>query len=186
MEDNKRLAMLSLIVSGVGVFIAICALGLSVYMGWLQKRNYEISVQPYITFVPTVNPAKKEYGFYIYNAGMGKGYIQSVEYFLNGKKIEGDDLSALMQIVDYFGLNKNCFAYGRPRKGDSVSLDEMNPLLTLGEGVSVLPQCEKSYKEFYKVLSSKNNPFSIQIRYRSIYNISYLYDSVNNSQKKIQ
>jgi len=185
MESNKRLAMISLIVSGFSVFIALCALGLSIYMGWLQKRNYEISVQPYITMVPTVNPGKKEYGFYIYNAGMGKGYIENVEYFLNGIKIEGSVLSALEQVVDYFGFNNKCFAYGRPRKGDSVSLDEMNPLLTLGEGVSAIPQCDTTYKEFYKVLSAEHNPFSVKIKYRSIYNISYLYDSVDNSQKKL-
>lgn len=50
--------MISLIVSVCGAVIALCALGLSIYMGWLQKNNYEISVQPYITLVPTVEPGK--------------------------------------------------------------------------------------------------------------------------------
>ena len=55
MESSSRLAIISLIVSICGAIIALCALGLSVYMGWLQKNNYEISVQPYITLVPTID-----------------------------------------------------------------------------------------------------------------------------------
>lgn len=185
MRSNRKLTLTSLLISGLGVFIALCALGLSLYMGWLQKNNYEISVQPYITLVPTVEPGKDEYGFYLYNAGMGKGYIEDVEYFLDSKKLEGDNLSVLGRVVDHFGFNKDCFAYGNPRKGDSVSLDEMNILLTLGQGVSSSPQCRKTFEEFYKVLSAKKNAFSIKLTYRSIYNISYLYDSAGNSQKKL-
>lgn len=141
MEISSRLAITSLIVSICGAIIALCALGLSVYMGWLQKNNYEISVQPYITLVPTIEPKKNEYGFYLYNAGMGKGYI---EYFLNGRQVEGSNSDVLIQVVNFFGLNKDCFAYGNPRKGDSVSLDEMNTLLTLGAGVTSLAQCKKN------------------------------------------
>ena len=177
--------MTSLIVSVCGVIIALCALGLSIYMGWLQKNNYEISVQPYITLVPTVEPRKNEYGFYLYNAGMGKGYVENIEYFLNGRKIEGSNSEALVKVVNYFGFNKDCFSYGNPRTGDSVSLDEMNTLLTLGGGVVSLVQCKKTYEEFYKVLKGDDNEFTIKLRYRSIYNISYLYDSYGKTHKKI-
>ncbi|ENN6804354.1 hypothetical protein [Enterobacter ludwigii] len=185
MESSSRLAIISLIVSICGAIIALCALGLSVYMGWLQKNNYEISVQPYITLVPTIEPGKNEYGFYLYNAGMGKGYIENIEYFLDGRQVEGSNSDVLIQVINFFGLNKDCFAYGNPRKGDSVSLDEMNTLLTLGTGVTSLAQCKKTYEDFYKVLRGQNNAFTIKLRYRSIYNISYLYDSSNNSQIKI-
>lgn len=185
MDNGKRFSIISLIVSVSSVFIAFCALGLSVYMGWAQKNNYEISVQPYITLVPTVQPGKGEYGFYLYNAGMGKGYIENIEYFLNGRKIDGDNSSALASVVSYFGFNKDCFAYGNPRKGDSVSLDEMNTLLALGAGVSSLSQCRYTYEGFFKVLNAKDNVFSIRLQYKSIYNISYLYNSSDNSQKKL-
>ncbi|SAD40690.1 hypothetical protein [Enterobacter roggenkampii] len=185
MENSNRLAITSLIVSVCGVIIALCALGFSVYMGWLQKNNYEISVQPYITLVPTVEPGKNEYGFYLYNAGMGKGYVEHIEYFLNGRKVEDSNSDALIQIVNYFGFNKDCFAYGHPRKGDSVSLGEMNTLLALGAGVASLAQCKKTYEDFYKVLRAQNNAFTVKLRYRSIYNISYLYDSSDNSLRKI-
>lgn len=184
MESSNRLAIASIIVSVCGVFIALCALGLSVYMGWLQKNNYEISVQPYITLVPTVEPGKNQYGYYIYNAGMGKGYIESVEYYLDGRKVEGDNSSALVQVVSYFGFNKDCFAYGNPRKGDSITLDEMNTLLALGTGVSSLPQCKSTYENFFKELNAKHNKFSVKLKYRSIYNISYFYDSLDNSHRQ--
>ncbi|WP_432371962.1 hypothetical protein ACRPHP_13470 [Pantoea allii] len=185
MENSNRFAITSLIVSACGVVVALCALGLSFYMGWLQKNNYEISVQPYITIVPTVESAKNEYGFYLYNAGMGKGYVENVEYFLNGRKIQGSNLDALKQVVNYFGFNKECFSYGNPRKGDSVSLDEMNTLLALSAGVASLSQCKKTYEEFYKVLKDENIAFTVKLRYRSIYNVAYIYDSFDNSQKKI-
>ncbi len=185
MNNSNRLAISSLIVSVCGVVVAICALGLSFYMGWLQKNNYEISVQPYITVVPTVEPQKNEYGFYIYNAGMGKGYVKKIEYFLNGRKVQGDNLDILKQVVNYFGFNEDCFSYGNPRKGDSVSLDEMNPLLALNASVASLSQCKKTYQEFYKVLRADNVVFTVRLWYGSIYNISYMYDSSDNSQKKI-
>ncbi|EJF9887580.1 hypothetical protein M9E88_004597, partial [Salmonella enterica subsp. enterica serovar Krefeld] len=59
--NDSRMVKSSFIVSLAGVFVAICALGLSIYQGHLQKINYEISVQPYITIVPTVDGAKNEY-----------------------------------------------------------------------------------------------------------------------------
>jgi hypothetical protein len=62
MESSSRLAVTSLIISICGAIIALCALGLSFYMYWLQKNNYEISVQPYITLVPTIELEKNEYG----------------------------------------------------------------------------------------------------------------------------
>ncbi|WP_392440372.1 hypothetical protein AABD61_08360 [Edwardsiella piscicida] len=185
MESSSRFTITSLIVSICSAIIALCALGLSIYMGWLQKNNYEISVQPYITLVPTIDPEKNEYGFYLYNAGLGKGYIENIEYFLNGKQVEGDNLDALIQVVNFFGFNKDCFAYGNPRKGDSVSLDKMNTLITLGTGVDSLAQCKKTREGFYKALRNQNNAFTIKLRYKSIYNISYVYDSFNNSQRKI-
>lgn len=185
MNNSNRLAISSLIVSVCGVIVAICAFSLSFYMGWLQKNNYEISVQPYITIVPTVEPQKNEYGFYIYNAGMGKGYVEEIEYFLNGRKVQGTNLDILKQVVNYFGFNDECFSYGNPRKGDSVSLDKMNPLLALSSGVASLSQCKKTYQEFYKVLKTDNMAFTVRLRYRSIYNISYIYESSDNSQKKI-
>lgn len=185
MNHSNRFEISSLIVSVCGVVVASCALGLSFYMGWLQKNNYEISVQPYITIVPTVEPKKNEYGFYIYNAGMGKGYVEKVEYFINGRKVQGTNLDILKQVVNYFGFNEDCFSYGNPRKGDSVSLDEMNPLLALNASVASLAQCKKTYQEFYKVLKADNMALTVRLWYRSIYNISYMYDSSDNSQKKI-
>lgn len=185
MGSNNGHEKTSLIISILSAFIAVCALALSMYMGWLQKINYEISVQPYITLIPTVDPKKKEYGFYIYNAGMGKGYIENVEFFINGRKVEGNNLDALKKVINYFGFNENCFAYGNPRKGDSVSLEEINTLLAIGTGVSSLEQCKETYHGFYKVLNLENSPFTIKLKYRSIYNIFYLYDSSNNTQKKI-
>lgn len=88
MENSNRFAITSLIVSVCGVIIALCALGFSVYMGWLQKNNYEISVQPYITLVPTVEPGKNEYGFYLYNAGMGKGMLNILNIFSMEEKLK--------------------------------------------------------------------------------------------------
>jgi len=184
MQSNNRIAMASLIVSVCSVVIALCALGLSFYMGWLQKNNYEISVQPYITLVPTVEPRKNEYGFYLYNAGTGKGYIDTIEYFLNGRKVEGSNSDALIKVVNYFGFNKDCFSYGNPRVGDPVSLDEMNTLLALEGSVASIVQCKKTYEEFYKVLSGDSNVFTIKLRYRSIYDISYIYDSYHKTHKK--
>ena len=185
MDNSNKLAKISLVVSACGVLVALSALGLSVYMGWLQKNNYEVSVQPYITLVPTVDMGKKFYGYYLYNAGMGKGYIEEVQYFLNDQKLEGDNKAVLEKVVDYFGFDRNCFAYGNPRKGDSVSLDDMNILPSLSSGATSLPQCKGTIEEFHKDLTPKENVFSVKLKYRSIYGISYLYNSRDNSQKKL-
>jgi hypothetical protein len=115
---------------------------------------------------------------------MGKGYIEKIEYFLNGRKVQGTNLDILKQVVNYFGFNEECFSCGNPRKGDSVSLDEMNSLLALSVSVASLSQCKKTYQEFYKVLRADNVAFTVRLWYRSIYNISYMYDSSDNSQEK--
>jgi hypothetical protein len=184
--DKDRLARSSFIISLGSFIIALCALGLSIYQGYLQKENYQISVQPYITVVPTIDGEKKEYGYYIYNAGQGKGYINMVQYFINGSEVRGGNLISLKKVVSQFGLNENCFSYGNPRKGDSVSLDQMNKLLTISNDAYSNSECKGTIEKFHTYLTENPSKFSIRIFYRSIYNISYLYNSEDNSQKKIQ
>ncbi|MEX8550477.1 hypothetical protein AB8E98_05530 [Salmonella enterica] len=183
--NDSRMVKSSFIVSLAGVFVAICALGLSIYQGHLQKINYEISVQPYITIVPTVDGAKNEYGYYIYNAGAGRGYIEKIQYYINGKLIDSDNLSSLVKIVHYFGLNEKCFAYGNPRKGDAVSLDEMTTLLTISAGAYNLPECAQTIQDFHMYINKAPSDISIKIWYKSLYNITFVYNLEDNSQNKL-
>lgn len=182
--DDSRMVKSSFVVSLVGVFIAICALCLSIYQGYLQKINYEVSVQPYITIVPTIDRAKNEYGYYIYNAGAGRGYIEKIQYYINDKVIHADNLSSLVLIVHHFGLNEKCFAYGNPRKGDAVSLDEMNTLLTISAGAYTLPECAQTIQDFHQHMNKTPSDISFKIWYKSIYNITFIYNSEDNSQDR--
>ncbi|MFJ5442829.1 hypothetical protein [Pectobacterium sp. CHL-2024] len=184
MSDN-RLAKNSLAISLASVIVALCALGLSVYQGYLQKKNYEISVQPYITLVPTIDGSKNEYGYYIYNAGLGNGYIDKIQYFINGREIKGDNIGSLRQVVHHFGFLDECFAYGNPRKGDSVALDKMNVLLSISSSASSINECKNTIDNFHKNLSESRPNFTVKIWYNSIYNIRYLYDSSKNIQEHL-
>lgn len=57
MECSSRLAIISLMVSICGAIIAHCALGLSIYMGWLQKN----SLQNLTRALPTFRQALRYY-----------------------------------------------------------------------------------------------------------------------------
>jgi hypothetical protein len=88
MNSSNRLAMSGFIVSVCGVVVAICALGLSFYMGWLQKNNYEISVQPYITVVPTVEPKKMSMDFIFIMQAWAKGILKKLNISLTAEKFK--------------------------------------------------------------------------------------------------
>lgn len=183
--NESQLGKSGFIISLVGVAIALCALCLSVYQGRLQQLNYEVSVQPYITIVPTIDGSKNEYGYYIYNAGAGRGYIEKVEYYINGQMLPGDNVSSLKKIVQHFGLNEKCFSYGNPRKGDAVSLDDMNTLLTVSSSAYIFPECAQTIQIFHQGMRKIPSDISFKIWYKSIYNISFVYNSEDNSQIRL-
>ncbi|HAT2608503.1 TPA: hypothetical protein I8235_001462 [Kluyvera intermedia] len=183
--DDMKLAKSSFVISVASVFVAVCALLLSVYQGHLQKINYETSVQPHITIIPTIDGAKKEYGYYFYNSGVGPGYVDEIQYYINGRRIVADNLSALAQIVRHFGLNEKCFSYGNPREGDAVSLNEMTTLLTISTSAHIVPECAKTIQSFQDHIIKIPSDISFKVRYKSIYNIAFIYNSKDNSQKKL-
>ena len=179
----ERISRINLSISLVSIVIAGSALWLSYYQGSLQKENYEISIQPYLTVVPTINPEKKEYGYYIYNSGAGRGYIDKVEYYFDGILISGMNIEPLKKVAIKLGLDPNCLAYGNPRINDAISLDEMNKLLVLSSIAGI--ECKQTIDNLQQSIILFQSRFTTKIWYRSLYNIKFMYDSASNIQTKI-
>lgn len=173
----------SLYVAVASAVIALIALGYSFYQGKLQKDNFQISVQPYVTVVPTIDSGKNQYGYYIYNSGVGRGYIDRVEYYYDGKRVPGNNIAPLRTVVKLLGFDENCFSYGNPRANDSISLDEMNTLLTISSAAGA--NCKNTIENFHKAFAGGQSRFTLKIWYRSLYDIHFVYDSADNSQHKL-
>jgi hypothetical protein len=68
------------------VIVAICALALAGWQGWLARKHNILSVQPKLS-VHSKTSAKK-IGYTITNKGLGTAYIKKVEFFSHGKLID--------------------------------------------------------------------------------------------------
>ena len=73
--------MLAALTSG---FIALSALGASIYNVYLQRRQIEAQVWPHLEFMHS-NPEPDEFTFDLQNTGVGPARIQGVRIAIRGK-----------------------------------------------------------------------------------------------------
>ncbi len=66
--------------------VAIIALGFSIWQGREQVRHNHISVEPRLTSYFSIDGKQKLWGVYVINNGMGTGFVEELNVFVDGKK----------------------------------------------------------------------------------------------------
>ncbi|MEY0543944.1 hypothetical protein AB7318_15400 [Providencia rettgeri] len=175
------IAVLSLIVSGVATFFT--------YSGnKSQEANFIRAVKPHISIVPQADPNHNGVGFYFYNDGPGVGYIESLIITdKNGQKFDLSDASEkspATALADITGFNGSCLRSGFPKKGNSLAVDKMEPLITISYPITNF-ECAKYLKDMVEYTTGKTYNFKAVLVYSSSYGKMYEYSFPSNVTKEL-
>jgi hypothetical protein len=148
-------------IAALSVFIALCALGVSIYNIWQTRRHYRLSVRPYLRFVISYGTKNIPFGVHLANNGIGPAILTDLRIFLDGQPFSTTTGHRWNMVWMKAGYNKPIVSYGFPEKGDALRVGDTFPLLTVDEG------CESDTErgEFFRALKKVD----LEVLYESMY-----------------
>lgn len=166
------------------LIVAACALGLSVWQGYVQREHNHVSLEPRVNAYFQSNEGQGVTGLYIINNGIGPGYVESLDIYFDGKLISSPNqmepwrfASALQPL----GLaSQSCIAVAGPRPNDSLKVGEELQLIAIGKGAPMDCVMAKS-----ALLRADWSRLDFVLKLKSIYGDHYTYRFSKNGQDEI-
>lgn len=153
---------LETVASIVAIFVALCALGVSVWQGFETRKNYRLSVTPSIRIIGNFLIYKEEFGIIVENKGIGPAIIHDIEINFSNKKY-----NFLSDPHDFMAdLKAKCTKM--PRSFIGFHTFDYAEYLSAGDAVSIfyIYKPDEEQAEFFrKIITS----LSIKIVYKSVY-----------------
>lgn len=159
------------------VAIALCALLLSIWQGYLQRQHDHVSLEPRINAYFKIDGRTDQWGIYVFNNGMGPAYIESLDVFANGKPMPEGDRGKFGSTLLSLGLNPFCFTVGGPRPNDSLIVGEEIALIEASKNAPAA--CSLALNSLSRV-AGDNIDFTLVIK--SIYGDRFEYKFKENIQ----
>ena len=146
--------------------IALAALGVSMWQGYIAREHNKLSVKPHLVINRTVFD-EMLIKYTLRNNGLGPAIIESYEIFVDGKKCEGECEEKIKSILKNLNIKRIQHRSFTPSNNQAISINEKLILLEFEkQGLS------ESNKERLK--SSKNS-IEFQIKYKSIYGDNFTF-----------
>ncbi|UDN34860.1 hypothetical protein [Proteus sp. NMG38-2] len=173
----------------VSLLVSISATSFNYLGNKSQEANFIRAVQPHISLVPQADPSNNGVGFYFYNDGPGVGYIENLIVInKNGQKFDLSDTSEkspATALADIIGFNQTCLRMGFPKKGNSLAVDKMEPLIAISTPPIIRTECNEYLSEMVQYTKNKTYNFQVEMVYRSSYGKKYSYSFPSNVTKEL-
>lgn len=147
------------------IIIALCALGLSVWVAAIQRKHNRLSVAPIFNIRPIVT--KKMFSFSLFNAGVGPAIITSFKYVAkNDDYSTSDSTEFLGRMVKSLKLNKDGIENWHPFSNHKFEI------VILKEGLEhyfFKVEHDIKDKSHMDLILNYLKGFKVVIEYRSIY-----------------
>ncbi len=166
------------ILTMIGIFIAIVSLGFTIWQGKQQIRHNHISVEPRMNAYFSNDGRKNQWGVYIINNGMGTAFINNISVTVDGQVVKAVNDNVFVGAVKALGLDSHCFVIGGPRPNDSFKVGEE---IFLIEERGTGSQCAKD-KLILKWASQPPHKLDFVIDIQSIYGDKFRYIYSLNKQ----
>jgi len=141
----------------ISIIIAVCALSLTIWQGWMTRKHNQLSVMPAIC--SWNHSDEKNFHFWIKNKGHGTAKIDEFKLFINGENVSHDDFHSLMQ-KRFDTLGKNTFHMGGFVDGSFFEKGELADIIKVTFDKEV--EDTKSFIELTK-------DCELKIKYSSLY-----------------
>lgn len=164
--------------------VAIIALGFSIWQGREQIKHNHVSVEPRFTSYFSNSSKEKQWGIYIINNGMGTGFVNELNVFVDGVEVPDHEWGKFYSAISYLKLNPLCFLFGGPRKNDSFKVGEEVFLIEAQpEDVPLVPK--SCFNDRVLLIEYQKERLNYILEVKSIYGDEFKYMYSNNTQIKI-
>ena len=155
-----------IILSLTALVVSVCALGLSIWEGFETRKNYRLSVIPFIEIDGRFASDLDKVGIILINRGIGPAIIVDIEIIYKDQKY--NYLSEPLKFISEFSNNLlqfdiDDFGYNFLGPSTYISVDQELPIIFLNK--SEYHHVSKFRKSFYET--------SITVRYKSVYGDSF-------------
>ncbi|AYV14324.1 hypothetical protein [Shewanella algae] len=147
-----------MIIAMSSVVIALCALGATLWQGYLTRKHNRLTVKPISSFYVSLSAHEDKIGIKFENKGYGPLIFTKSEISKNGK---------------YFGLNDpNSMGLFNKLKSSQVHFNYPGVNAVLAPGESVWLVCSSEHKknsELIQIMENEIVGLAIKIEFESIY-----------------
>jgi hypothetical protein len=152
------------VVAIFSALIALCALGLSIYTGWLTRRHYKNTLRPIVNVDIDISPSSARYAISLHNCGPGVAIIRSWALSVDG--MTANDLAS-MSSRRFTDLVRHSRLVDLTRyfPGDAIQAGQKVEII----GTAALEKTEKECEEFKNVLRG----VKVSFEYESVYHDSW-------------
>jgi hypothetical protein len=158
MKDSEKIAIAT-------VFVAACALVISIWSGIEARRHSRLSVSPLFIIDYSVAKDDEHVGVVLSNRGLGPGRVLSFSVFVEkeGKKEPTKDLGfgGLRHAVRILNIEEKWIRIESPKINDPVLVNQSIPLISI-------PQSERTDKRI-EILKEAIEKIEIKVDYESLY-----------------
>ena len=175
--------MVKLKVDTTALFVAIIALGLSIWQGRAQIIHNHVSVEPRINSYFSSNKKDEQHGIYIINNGMGTAFVSKLDVYVDGQIVQNHEYGKFYSAVLKLKLNPFCFIVGNPRPNDSFKVGEEQFLIEARKKDLLSPK--KCPKEHGLLMEYQKNRLDYKLEFESIYGDRFKYSYAENIQIEI-
>ncbi|MDH1071594.1 hypothetical protein N5C93_01985 [Pseudomonas nitroreducens] len=162
------------------VAIALCALLLSIWQGYLQRQHDHVSLEPRVNAYFKTDARTDQWGIYVFNNGMGPAYIESLDVLVDGKPMPEGNTGKFGSSLLPLGLDPSCFTVGGPRPNDSLIVGEEIALI---EASKSAPAACSPYLNMLLAAARDKIDFTLVIK--SIYGDRFEYKFKENIQRPL-
>lgn len=159
--------------------VAIIALGFSIWQGREQVRHNHISVEPRLTSYFSIDGKQKLWGVYVINNGMGTGFVEELNVFVDGKKVQDHEWGPFFSALIALELNPNCFRVAHLRKNDSLQVGVEFPLIEANQPHETPMSCLSDRLLLVEYMKER---LDYHLKIESLYGIEFEYRYMKNEQ----
>ncbi|WP_422473321.1 hypothetical protein [Endozoicomonas sp. ALB032] len=148
-----------LIVAISSAFIALIALFVAIWQGFVTRKHNRLSVRPRLQVNYMISRQGDTIGLNFKNSGTGPLIINSLKIIRDGKEYEFND-SSYKNLFSQMAINS--FSFNLISKGFVIPENETKWLISTNK--------HKESEFIFKTLEDSLNNFSLEVIYSSIYN----------------
>ena len=151
-----------LITSIATVFIAVLALGLTIWQARMTRRHNYNSVKPLLSFERHYVRTDTGFGIYINNNGLGPAIVIETKLYIDGKEIDIIENNPWQNVGRILDIDYKFIQMGFYDKDTVIAAGDRNFLLTVDTDIN-----DEQEEHFKNVIPR----IGMEIYYKSIYGI---------------